>query len=232
MPKSERQRQKKLAAKKSKQRQQKQAFARQKQRQSTLMGRMQTASNGEVLHSYVGTSVEESNGMSAIILVRKGPQGQNALANFLVDRWCLGVKDCFGKLASPSECSEILDNFDEKLDLERVAPDVAHAIVVGGVEYARSLGFMPHPDYTKLEPIWTGIPIGDIPLGLEFGCEGQPRYIVGPYDDDAKQAIILGTLSETVGHGNFDFISRERQEIEQELYQQMLEAELDFYEEN
>jgi hypothetical protein len=126
----------------------------------------------------------------------------------MVDLWCLGVKDCSGRLMAPSTCRETLDDMRDRLpDTMSISPAQAHAIVVGGVRYAESLGLAPHADYSKLAPIWTGIPVDELPAGLQLGKDGRPCYIVGPYDDDAKQNRILHALFDSVGEGNFDFVS-------------------------
>lgn len=217
MVKTERRRQKKLAAKKSKQRRQQRELAQQKRSLSSLAGMMASASSGRILHCYLGKmrDAAEENGMVTVMLIRSGPRGQVALAHFLVDLWCLGVKDCTGKLVGPSLCREILDDVRAQFELETVASADAHAVVVEGLHYAESFGLAPHRDYPKLAPIWTGIPVGQMPPGLELGRNGRPCYIVGPYDDDVKQMRILRSLESHAGKGNFESVSMARQRVEQ-----------------
>ena len=75
--------------------------------------------------------------------------------------------------------------------------DLARQLVFGAVEYARELGFEPHPDFagcvSHLGP-W------DRSSDITFGREGMPTYIEGPYDDTAR---IIRTLRRSVGDDNF-----------------------------
>jgi hypothetical protein len=83
-------------------------------------------------------------------------------------------------------------------DEPQTAPlDLAQHLVLGAIEYARRLGFEPHPDFEKcrghLGP-WAG------PAPIEFGYRGEAYFIQGPHDD---VATILRTLDRSVGRGNF-----------------------------
>lgn len=206
---NEQQRQKKLAKKRSKQRQRTQVLAAEKQQLASLAGMMTSASSGTVQSCFVGIPPKrtELNGMVTVTLVRSGPHKQVALANFLVDLWCLGIKDCGGQLFSPAECREALEDFSKELELEPIDPSAARAIVEAGVNYAASLGLNPHPDYRKVALLWGDIPVGELPVDISLGRAGQPCYIVGPFDDDAKQQFICRTLRDNVGEGNFDVVT-------------------------
>src|SRR5205814_10549883 len=79
--------------------------------------------------------------------------------------------------------------------------DLAREVVLGSVEYARSLGFDPHPDFAAAEGhlgSWAG------PGTITFGKDGKPLYISGPYDDPRP---VIRTLERTVGRGNFEFLA-------------------------
>ena len=70
-----------------------------------------------------------------------------AAAIFLVDLFCLGVKDVMGGFRSKREFEMFLPSmyFDRK---PRIIPfDFAKDIIWGAVRYARSFGFNPHPDF-------------------------------------------------------------------------------------
>jgi hypothetical protein len=75
--------------------------------------------------------------------------------------------------------------------------DLVRDLVLGAAEYARGLGFEPHPDFERarshLGP-WEGH------SAITFGRDGRPYYINGP-DDDPD--FVLRTLRRTVGDGEF-----------------------------
>jgi hypothetical protein len=142
-------------------------------------------------------------GLAVIILSRKAGFNRLEVCTYLVDLWCLGVKDASGpQLMNPSTYKDFIE-FAYKpfpAGTEEISLELAHAIVFGGIEYAKTLGFQPHSDFEHVRSRlgnWSGT------SGLTFGRNGKPCYINGPYDDPIKT---LRTLRETVGEGNFDFI--------------------------
>ncbi len=118
----------------------------------------------------------------------------------------MGVKDALGKLCSPSQVKDILGDLANRDPVESVEPGVARAFVEAAVEYARSIGIMPHADYRKVAPIFGDIEPLPLPDKYHFGRQGKPAYIAGPYDSETRQLLIVNTLVRTVGQGNFDYI--------------------------
>ena len=147
------------------------------------------------------------SGLTHVIVTRQQPDGQFIFGNFLVDLLCLGVKDCFIKAnATQSMYDSHLRIVAKELDrLIECPPDLAHAIIYGGVDYARSLGFEPHSDYERCRLVLQPRDSFDTLPDVEFGIKGKPRYINGPYDD---VKFVLDTLTRNVGEDNFDHILR------------------------
>ncbi len=147
----------------------------------------------------------QTSGLAHVIFVREQPDGRVAFADFLVDVFCLGVKDCFLQINQPKS---VFHSFKEETlfklgGLVDCPVDVAHAIIYGAVDYARSLGFSPHPDFERdrliLDPHEK---FEELPL-VTFGQNGKPCYISGPLDDID---YVMKTLRKNVGDGNFDYI--------------------------
>jgi hypothetical protein len=60
--------------------------------------------------------------------------------------------------------------------------------VFGAVEFARGLGFEPHPEFATAADhlgAWSGC------CPIQFGYNGSPFYIQGPYDDVESIARML-----------------------------------------
>src|SRR5664279_3811444 len=78
--------------------------------------------------------------------------------------------------------------------------DLAQNLVDSAVEYARTLGFDPAPDFdaTKdnLGP-WSG------QGAITFGRDGKPFFIQGPHDNSAH---IVSRLRRSVGPNNFEYL--------------------------
>lgn len=145
----------------------------------------------------------EASGMAQIILART-EKNRYLVSSFLVDYFCLGVKDALFKKCDRAKYEMLLSgtarSFGETL--EEVSLEQAQAIVFGAVDYAASLGFKPHADFEEAK-LSLGPRLENLQK-IEFGRSGKPFYISGPYDNSLK---IVQTLRDSVGEGNFDYMA-------------------------
>ncbi len=144
----------------------------------------------------------ETSGVVGVLLAR-GERNRNvSVCGYLVDVYCLGVKNAFGpRRMRGGELTSFVRTFFCPWDSGGVpAPvELARELVLGAVEYARALGFAPHRDFERARGhlgAWEG------PGAIRFGCDGKPSFTQGPYDDPGT---VLRTLEESVGSGNFHF---------------------------
>jgi len=147
--------------------------------------------------------LQEGAGFALVMVTRQAGFNRLEVCTYLVDVWCLGVKDAMGvRVVNPTTYKDFVNFAYEKFPggYTEISLEMAQAIVFGGVEYAAKLGFQPHRDFAAARSHlgnWNGEP------SLNFGRSGKPFYMNGPYDDPMK---ILKTLRETVGEGNFDYV--------------------------
>ena len=209
MTNSEVKRQKKLAKKKAKDKQRHKVIADRKAALSSGSGQMLAVSQGKILGAYRCDAhpTMQDNGIIPVLLVRQGPRGLVGLAMFLVDFWCLGVKDCLHKMDGPASMNDFIESIDERHGLTEIEPSSARAMVELAVGFADTLGLAPHADYRVSKLIWGDIPQGELPPDIEFGRNGKPYYFSGPFEDFHRQQEILNTLTNSVGPGNFDFVA-------------------------
>lgn len=146
----------------------------------------------------------EGSGLVGVLVARERPRdpGRVSVCGYLVDTYCLGIKDAVGpRTMSPDEARRFLGLFFGAFDAAPVeAPlELARQLVWGAVAYARELGFQPHRDFA---PVAGHLGRLDGPSVIGFGHHGKPHYIQGPYDDADR---ILRTLEDNLGAGNFHF---------------------------
>lgn len=145
------------------------------------------------------------NGVGYVIVSRKN-DNDIAIGAYLVDIYCLGVKDCYYRSTNISGYRNFLDMMaDAAGSLELVDFVYANTLIHKAVEYAQLLGFKPYKDFTKLQKMLIDIPISE-KLKFNFGQDGKPLYIQGPYETAARAKKILQTLDMNVGVGNYHFI--------------------------
>lgn len=158
---------------------------------------LKTKENGD-------TFEEDGVGGLAQIFVTRLEKKRYLVGSYLVDYWCLGVKDTFGpRKFDRTKYETMVEQSYAKFsqDYREISLEQAQSIILGAVEYASSLGLKPHRDFET-----TKTHLGKPPeklLPIEFGKEGKPFYINGPYDNSER---IIGKLRETVGEGNFDYL--------------------------
>lgn len=135
-------------------------------------------------------------GMGMIIFSRKLPDGRLALASFLVDSFCLGVKNALYKILDSQEYAQIVEQSNSWSEgtLESEEPAYARKLVESAAAYAKSLGFDPHPDYQIAKTLFGNVNSADCTEEFEFGLNGKPVYIAGPDDTPAIQNRILKQL--------------------------------------
>jgi hypothetical protein len=144
-----------------------------------------------------------TSGMVTVAAAREHGGSKVSFCGYLLDVYCLGVKNALGpRRLDRRKLPALLGEFFSAYDAPPLAApaELARNLVFGAVEYARALGFGPHPDFEAcaghLGP-WVG------PSVIRFGCDGKPLFIQGPHDDSGP---IIRTLEHSVGQGNFDFM--------------------------
>jgi hypothetical protein len=191
MARNESQRQKKLARQKKKRDTKRQVLRRQP---TGLAAEMRAAAEWPVLDCFVQASLEDE-GLGAVLVCRQGEPGQIAVGSFLVDRYCLGVKDAFGRVVSRNEYDEMLADLRQTGRLEKIDPASARRVI----EYARELGFSPHADFAKTQPILGDVDPSAAKRLFELGKDGKPLFVNGPYDRPQKILRVLATLERSCG---------------------------------
>lgn len=150
----------------------------------------------------------QESGIAPVVIARQQDDGKVLYANYLVDLYCLGVKDVVVDENVPQKRFE---RSLQKMCMQApvaIAVELAHEIVHGALEYARKYGFEPHPDFTRLHADQVLDPPDAHPRihNVEFGQDGKPLYISGPHDSQYESRRIIQTLERTAGDGNFHYL--------------------------
>ncbi len=146
------------------------------------------------------------NGMGSIIFSRRMANGDIASGQFLVDIWCLGVKDAFFRIGPAGDYESYIEQNRARFELEPVHPSCAKKIVESAVEYANKLGLKPHPDYKVASLLFGDVDASLCPTEYRFGKDGKPLYMAGPNDTVAKSRRIVKQLRKVCGEGGFHYI--------------------------
>jgi hypothetical protein len=199
-----RKRQKKIEKRRAKEREKHKELA--VRRPQSMSERLATTASAPILHCYAMAEIWQE-GIGQIFLSRQLNDGQVAVASFLVDIYCLGVKDAMSHIAPlPHYKENFFDKLARRSDLIKFKPECARKLVEGAVQYAHNLGLTPHPDYHKAKNIFGNISAADCTTDFEYGKDGKPLFISGPYDDPARCKYIINTLRTTCGDDGFHYV--------------------------
>jgi hypothetical protein len=210
-----RKRQKKLERRTAKRQEKKHRLVR--EQNAGLAERLTAAARYPVLHAWIGEALW-TQGLGQVLLSRALPDGSVAFAVFLVDRYCLGVKDAFGNVLGRSLYDDkCVRDMRSKLPARDVSAATVRKLVEGAVAYAADLGLPPHPDYHKTKPILAGIDLTESAEEFEFGKDGKPLFVAGPHDTPARCRQIVDTLVRTRGPDEFHLVLPLRADGEQFL---------------
>jgi len=201
----EKKRQQRLMKKKKKEKQRKQKQSAHSQTSSPDPRRLIRRARQFPVYECIINSNWRDRGLAHIILSRKQPDNNVLFGCYLVDLYCLGLKNTFCN-AGFSEIKyqrEFKARYFEAEDGIECSIPLAHSIIYGAIEYAAQFGFKPNRDYGLSKYVLEDEQdLTDLPE-VEFGKDGKPLYIAGP-DDNAEK--IISQLEKTAGKDNFHFI--------------------------
>lgn len=147
----------------------------------------------------------QDRGMCNIFILREKPDHQFIMGVYLIDLWCLGLKDTFYNIdISYEEITDRLHNHPTE-KFVAIDSDLAHSVIYGGIDYAKNLGFMPHRDFRYTGYILNPREEIEFDDSIEFGKDGKPHFFAGPYDSKERINSIITQLEKKLGQGNFNF---------------------------
>ncbi len=152
---------------------------------------------------YIAPPEWQEAGMAHIIVTRVRPSGNLVMASFLVDTFCLGVKDAgYHENITSADFEEYLNNYKKGLGLEEISYNEAHNIIYGAIAFAEEGGIKPVKEFDPagyvLEEDTDNIPL----IEYDFGKNGKHFLIVNP---DRKEMPYYHILKKNLGD-DFDFV--------------------------
>jgi hypothetical protein len=162
-------------------------------------------SAGEIEACYINADWQ-SSGIASIQCIRINPTAGFAMAGFLIDLWCAGLKDAWGHLnLFQQDIDHNLEVARRQYQLIRIQPDAARSLVAGAIRFARQNGFRLPPKYQR----WVNL-LGQVPDPAAadlrpFGKDGGLLW-VGPLDDLRKR-LVGSSLEQFLDRPDVKFVS-------------------------
>lgn len=148
-------------------------------------------------------------GIGNILITRLAPNGVITVCSFIVDVYCLGIKNALVKTMPIPEYEKVFKPGIVKSHggyaFTKIKPACARKLIEGAAQYAKDLGFNPHQDYHSLKMIFGEEKLGFCWSRYHYGKDKMPHYVKGPNESTADANKIVATLEKSCGAGNFHF---------------------------
>jgi hypothetical protein len=186
-----------MAAKRAKKAQRRKQVVAQKRQlaasESGLASRAIRAATMPIQHCLLSESIFEC-GMGTLIVARGLSASHVTLSMFLLDTYCLGIKDVLLRSMAGAEFDMFLAKAGMASPLGPVDPSYARKLLRELAAWAQSLGFSPHRDFAAAEQIFGDVSADAGGATFQFGREGRPIYISGPSDTPSRMHHIVEKL--------------------------------------
>lgn len=157
----------------------------------------------------------QESGISNIFVLRQRKDGNFAVGMFLVDTFCLGVKDAtYHPELTQEDLDEYMADYEaDDSDLEEISYNEVHNIIYGAIDFAEDAGIYPAKDFAiakyALEEDTDNIPL----IEYDFGKNGKHYLVIYPDGDEARY---VKTLQNNLAPDEFDFLYLDAEDDEDE----------------
>ena len=162
------------------------------------------------VHECLVPSALFETGIGNIIVARRAEGDSIAISAFVVDVFCLGLKDAFFKVSSEFDYEHRIKSrlfeLHEDQTFEKVHLTCAKKLIDGAILYAKEIGFSPHRDYKNAKGIFGNVDGRVCPVKYIYGKRGKPFYIRGPNESPAQAKRIVAQLHKKCGDGNYRYL--------------------------
>lgn len=175
---------------------------------------------------YITPDWKES-GISQIIITRVRPSGNLSIGIFLVDTFCIGVKDAaYYANMLEEDFADLIKRYESGPGLEEISYNEAHNIIYGAIDFAEEGGIKPAKDFKTagyiLEKDTDEIPL----IEYEFGKDGKHFLVI---NSDKREMPYFHQLKKTLGD-DFKFVMAEDDRASDDFTMEDLNNGLDNWE--
>lgn len=169
----------------------------------SLAGKVHWGSQQPIRHCLI-TKTLFDDGMGTLVLARGPAPHDIAMGAFLLDPFCLGIKDVTFQRMTGSDFEMYLDVTNMASPLEPVEPSYARKLLHELAAWARSIGFSPPADFSIVERSFGDVKADACDATFKFGCDGKPLYVPGPTESLSLIRNRVEQLRRRLGEGGFD----------------------------
>ena len=151
---------------------------------SSLGGRVGEAARRPILQCLVSENLFK-NGIGTVTLVRGVSRELQHIGIFMLDTFCLGVKDTYFRTVDRQEAEYILEAQHQADAATPIAPEEARKLLQDLVAWAVGNGFAAPEEYAPIARLFGDIVPAGTDYTARFGHEGKVFYVPGPSESPA-----------------------------------------------
>jgi hypothetical protein len=172
--------------------------------EASLPARVLRAAQAPIQHCFLTESVFDL-GMGTLVLARGATPHHIALSSFLIDAFCLGIKDVMFESVESEVFEMYIDATNAGSPMVSVDPSYARKLLRDLAAWSQSIGFAPHRDFVAVERIFGDVNADASDAVFRFGRDGKPVYIPGPSDTVPLIQRRIAQLQKYLGDDGFGF---------------------------
>ena len=197
-----------IAVKRARKAQRRKQVVAQKRRaevlEASLPARVLRAANAPIQHCFLTESVFDI-GMGTLVLARGATPHHISLSSFLIDAFCLGIKDVMFESVESEVFEMYMDATDAGSPMVSVDPSYARKLLRDLAAWSQSIGFAPHRDFAVVERMFGDVSADASDAIFRFGRDGKPVYIPGPIETAPLIRRRIEQLQKYLGDDGFGF---------------------------
>jgi len=171
--------------------------------EASLPARILRASRTPIQHCLVSASLFE-DGIGTLVLARGTTPHDVAFASFLLDVFCLGIKNTMFSTLDGESFERAMETMSGASVMVPVEPGYARKLLGDLAAWSRVIGFAPYRDFTVVEHLFGDVSVEASGTTFQFGRDGKPFYVPGPTESPSMVQRRIAQLRNTLGENGFD----------------------------
>ena len=165
---------------------------------NSLSGRIRENAGLPILQCLISDQLFEA-GMGSLVLMRGLSVDYTCSAVFLLDTFCLGVKNTDFGMMDRDQTERYLEIIDDSDPHSPIAPEEGRKLLRDLAAWSEGNGFPQYKDYAALEKLFGTVVPAETDYTPRFGKDGKVLYIPGPTDTPALIRRRMAILRERHG---------------------------------
>jgi hypothetical protein len=197
-----------MAAKRARKAQRRKQVVAQKRRteilETSLPARVLRAARAPIRYCMLTEALFDA-GIGTLIVARGATPHHLTFGSFLLDVFCLGIKDVMFDSLEGDQFDTYVAVADAGSPLAPIDPSDARKLLRDLAAWSQSIGFSPHRDFAAVERIFGDVSADESETDFPFGSDGKPFYIPGPFESASLIRWRIEQLRKHLGDGGFEF---------------------------